>query len=90
MEAITLAFRRVEGFPDDEFYDFCLDNNNLKFERRANGEIIVMPNTGGITGNRNSEINFQLRAWNCVYRKGLCAGGEIESQRQTVPSTRNR
>ena len=70
MEPITLAFRRVEGFTDEEFYDFCLDNNTLKFERTANGEIIVMSNTGGITGNRNSEINFQLYAWNRVYGLG--------------------
>ncbi|MCU0341440.1 MAG: Uma2 family endonuclease [Spirosomaceae bacterium] len=55
MEAITLSFRRVEGFTDDEFYNFCLDNSDLKFERTANGAIIVMSNTGGITGDRNSE-----------------------------------
>lgn len=44
MEPITLSFRRVEGFTDDEFYNFCLDNSDLKFERTANGEIIVKPN----------------------------------------------
>jgi Uma2 family endonuclease len=70
MEAITLAFRRVEGFTDEEFYDFCMDNPELKFERTAKGEIIVMSNTGGITGDRNSEINFQLRAWNRTYKLG--------------------
>ncbi|MFN4144611.1 MAG: Uma2 family endonuclease [Runella sp.] len=70
MEPITLAFRRIEGFTDDEFYDFCMDNPNLKFERTAKGEIIVMSNTGGITGNRNAEINFQLYAWNRIYKLG--------------------
>ena len=80
MEAITLAFRQVEAFTDDELYDFCLDNNNLKFERTANGEIIVVPNTGGVTGNRNSEINFQLYAWNRVYRFGIADGGEFEKR----------
>jgi Uma2 family endonuclease len=70
MEPITLSFRRVEGFTDDEFYNFCLDNSDLKFERTANGEIIVMSNTGGVTGNRNSEINFQLYAWNRIYKFG--------------------
>lgn len=70
MEPITLSFRRVEGFTDDEFYNFCLDNSDLKFERTANGEIIVMSNTEGITGNRNSEINFQLCAWNRIHKLG--------------------
>lgn len=70
MEAITLAFRRVEGFTDEEFYNFCMDNPELKFERTANGEIIIMSNTGGITGNRNAEINFQLYAWNRIYKLG--------------------
>lgn len=44
MEPITLSFRCIEGFMDAEFYDFCMDNPELKFERTANHEIIVMSN----------------------------------------------
>ncbi len=64
MDAITLSFKNVAGFSDDEFYRFCLDNPELKFERTTKGQIIVMPNTGGKTGIINAEIVFQLKSWN--------------------------
>ncbi len=71
MEAITLSFRHVEGFSDEEFYYFCLDNPSLTFERNAEGQLILMPNTGGTTGLRNSEINFQLNYWNRLSKTGV-------------------
>lgn len=48
---------------DDEFYDFCRQNDHLKFERNAHGTIIAMPNTGGKTGNRNTKITSRLDLW---------------------------
>lgn len=55
---------------DDEFYDFCIQNDGLKFERDAKGNILIMPNTGGITGIMNSEINFEFVGWNRQLRLG--------------------
>ena len=49
---------------DDEFYAFCLLNDQIKFERDAFGKIIIMPNTGGITGIKNSELNADIVIWN--------------------------
>jgi Uma2 family endonuclease len=49
---------------DDEFYEFCLLNDQIKFERDAFGKIIIMPNTGGITGIKNSELNADIVIWN--------------------------
>jgi Uma2 family endonuclease len=49
---------------DDEFYEFCLLNDEIKFERDAFGKIIIMPNTGGITGIKNSELNADIVIWN--------------------------
>lgn len=71
MEPITISFRHVEGFTDDEFYYFCQDNPDLTFERDAEGQLILMPNTGGTTGVRNSELNFQLTLWNRHARTGV-------------------
>ncbi|MFN4146888.1 MAG: Uma2 family endonuclease [Runella sp.] len=61
MEKIELHQLR---FSDDEFYSFCRQNDTLKFEREANGTIIVMPNTGGKTGKRNLKITMRLGIWN--------------------------
>ena len=48
---------------DEQFFQLCQQHRDLKFERTANGELTIMSPTGGITGDRNSELNFQLRTW---------------------------
>jgi Uma2 family endonuclease len=57
-----IRFNRFQ-MTDDEFFDFCEDNKELKFERNADGTIIVMPLTGGKTRERNTEIVTELVYW---------------------------
>lgn len=60
MIAVTINFNSVIKLSDDQFYQLCRSNPDVKFERNAKGELIVMPPTGGETGNRNSEMNADL------------------------------
>ena len=46
---------------DRHFYQLCQDNRDLRFERNAKGNLIIMSPTGGETGERNSEINFKRK-----------------------------
>jgi len=48
---------------DEMFYELCRLNRDLRLERTAKGELIVMPPTGWETGNKNAEINRQLGNW---------------------------
>jgi Uma2 family endonuclease len=64
METTVLHFSEKLRFTDDEFYEFCQDNNNLKFERTKDGDIILMSNTGGKTGIINAEILIEIGLWN--------------------------
>ncbi|MEM9267211.1 MAG: Uma2 family endonuclease [Cyanobacteria bacterium P01_F01_bin.13] len=48
---------------DQQFYDFCRTNPDLRIERNADGEIIVMPPAFSDTGNRNGRIFGQLYIW---------------------------
>ena len=48
----------------DQFLELCVVNEDLQLERTATGELIIMPPTGSITGNRNSDIEGQLWLWN--------------------------
>ena len=48
---------------DEDFFELCRLNRDLRIERTANGEIVVMSPSGGETGSRSSEINLQLRQW---------------------------
>lgn len=70
MTAIILNLEPAIYWTDEQFYQLCQANRDVKFERTAEGELIVMPPTGGETGDRNSEKNFQLRAWNKQTRLG--------------------
>jgi len=47
----------------DQFYDFCMANPDLRIELTAEGEIVIMPPTGAETGYRNNEIARQLGNW---------------------------
>lgn len=69
METIELRYDRLR-LNDDEFYEFCQQNDALSFEREPNGTILIMSNTGGETGARNAEIMFQLMAWNKKAKSG--------------------
>ncbi|MGB3535932.1 MAG: Uma2 family endonuclease [Microcoleaceae cyanobacterium] len=55
---------------DEQFWQLCRDNDDLQFERTATGELIIMSPTGSETGERNSDLNFQLRSWNRQYELG--------------------
>jgi Uma2 family endonuclease len=55
---------------DEQFLELCQNNRELKFERTQSGELVIMPPTGGTTSDRNSDLNFQLRAWNRQYNLG--------------------
>ena len=49
---------------DEEFEKICCENRDRKFERTAQGELVIMSLTGGSTGERNAELNGQLWLWN--------------------------
>src|SRR5579862_2207011 len=47
----------------DEFYGLCVSNPDLRMELTAEGEIVIMPPTGGETSYRNHELARQLGNW---------------------------
>ncbi|MBD2297326.1 Uma2 family endonuclease [Nostoc sp. FACHB-190] len=48
---------------DEQFFQLCQNNRDLRFERTATGELIIMPPTGSETGYYNADITYQLRGW---------------------------
>lgn len=63
MDAVTIDFSSVMNITDEQFYQLCRVNPDVKFERNAQGEIIIMSPTGGETGRRNVKITQQLANW---------------------------
>ncbi|QIP12374.1 Uma2 family endonuclease [Spirosoma aureum] len=70
MESIRVHLPEDLRMNDDEFFRFCQDNPDLKFERRKNGDIVFMANTGGETGNYNFELSVDFGVWNRQVRFG--------------------
>ncbi|WP_414585877.1 Uma2 family endonuclease [Scytonema sp. PCC 10023] len=64
MNTITLNLKPVIELTDEQFYQLCRKNPDIKFERNAKGELLIMSPTGGETGNHNSEINADFVIWN--------------------------
>lgn len=48
---------------DEQFYQICQDNEDLRLELTAEGELIILPPTGGTTGSRNAKITYQIAGW---------------------------
>ncbi|BAT55589.1 hypothetical protein NOS3756_45770 [Nostoc sp. NIES-3756] len=49
---------------DEQFYQLCQNNSELKFERTATGELIIMSPVGGESGNRETDLIADLVFWN--------------------------
>lgn len=48
---------------DEQFFEFCQVNRDLRIERNKFGELVIMPPTGSETGNREVNISGQLWVW---------------------------
>lgn len=53
----------LKKMSDDEFFDFCQLNKDLRIEMTAEGDLIIMPPTGGKTGNRNFTLVVKFGIW---------------------------
>lgn len=68
---LIVRLRPVINLTDDQFYELCQINRELRIERTAQGELWIMPPSGGETGNRNSEITTALGVWAKQDRTGI-------------------
>lgn len=64
MTGFTISLEPAIHITNEQFYQLCRANPNVKFERSTTGELIVMAPTGGETGSYNSEINADFVIWN--------------------------
>jgi Uma2 family endonuclease len=72
MTAYTINLNPVLDLTDEQFYQLCRSNPELKFERSPHRELIVMLPTGGETGNRNFNIGLDIGIWNRQTQLGIC------------------
>lgn len=64
MLSYTIHLDPIIRLSDEQFFQLCQHNPDLKLERSAQGDLILMPPTGGETGRRNSDLLIDLGIWN--------------------------
>ena len=60
---LVLRLHPIINLTDQQFFEFCQINRDLRIERTATGELLIMPPTGTETGGRNFNLIGQLWAW---------------------------
>ncbi|NEP47036.1 MAG: Uma2 family endonuclease [Okeania sp. SIO2H7] len=71
MNTVTLNLKPIFQMTDDQFYRFCRSHPDTKFERNANGQIIITPPSGGEIGIINAEISTDFVLWNRQTKLGI-------------------
>ncbi|MDO7877247.1 Uma2 family endonuclease [Hymenobacter sp. ASUV-10] len=69
-EATVLRGSLVEGFSDEDFFRFCQENPELRVERSADNEIIIMPPAGFESSFSSGQAYTDLSIWQRRLRLG--------------------
>lgn len=64
MAAIVLNLKPFVELSDDQFYELCQNHRDLKFERTAQGELVIVAPVGGEGGSREADLIGDLVFWN--------------------------
>jgi len=74
----TLRLNPELHMSDDEYYEFCMANPEVFFERTAEGEIVIVPPVGLESNDREVDIASELRQWAKRDRRGRAYGISAE------------
>jgi Uma2 family endonuclease len=72
MTTYTLKLDPIIKLTEDQFYQLCQENPDMKLERNYKGELVIMSPTGGGTGKRNVEVAADFVFWNRQAKLGVC------------------
>ncbi|MGH9833502.1 MAG: Uma2 family endonuclease [Blastocatellia bacterium] len=87
-QPVILNFKPLlRKLDDDDFFEFCQANRDLRIERSKEGEVIIMPPTGGDTGGQNFDLNVDFGIW---MRRDRTGKGFDSSTGFTLPNGAKR
>lgn len=70
-EPLVLHFSPLlKQMSEEEFYEFCRLNPDLSLELTSEGDLIIMPPTGGKSGARNATLGARLTTWALENKSG--------------------
>jgi len=62
-DLLVLHLPKSMPLNERQFFDFCVENRELRIERTTQGDLEIMPPTSGMTGCRNANLSAQLYSW---------------------------
>jgi len=68
---MEIEYPALDNMSDDEFFDFCANNKNVRIERDENHQIYIMAPAGILSSSQNFEIAGQLYLWNKITKHGI-------------------
>lgn len=71
MTAYTINFNPVIDMTDEQFYQLCRANPEVKLERSPTGELIINAATDDKTGSFNFELSADFGIWNRQTKLGV-------------------
>jgi len=60
---VVLHTRPALTMDENQFFEFCQLNRDWRIERTAEGDLEIMPPTGGETSYRNADLTMQVGTW---------------------------
>ncbi len=73
-----LIFGREDGLPQQDYLAFCRVNPNLRCELTSEGEVVIIPPSGGELSYRHGKILGQLARWSAENGIGKTFDSSVE------------
>jgi Uma2 family endonuclease len=75
---VRLRFDSGKKLSEEAYLAFCRANPDLRVERTAEGEMVIMPPAGGESDYRTLEMGAQLRDWATKDGRGKAFGSSVQ------------
>ena len=82
MNTVVLNLEPIVHLTDEQFYQLCMANRDLKLERSATGELIIVSPVGGESGTQEADLITDLNNWNRQTKLG-----KVFSSQFSFPNT---
>jgi Uma2 family endonuclease len=74
MNSLTISLSPVINLTNEQFFQICRHNSDLRFERNVQGVLTIMAPEGSETGMRSAVITTDLTIWNRRTKLGYTFG----------------
>src|SRR6266566_735030 len=75
---LRLLYNSRRRLSDAEYWEFCVANPDLRVERSAEGEIVIVPPAGWESDHRNLKVSGQLDRWAERDGRGKASGPTVQ------------